>query len=212
MSSLIPADLLQNKRKLHQNDGPSPEGVKSSVIRHPETFLSQAKSYLEDEKISHGDRQRAIKGRFRDWLLFERIPVAGVTGHVDASGFGRILRASTNGMLKTIKTSQNNGDWRVLDAEAQFLSDSSGEEHIILGVRWVDMKNSEPLGYREGHPANSITIKNSLPPELLEKLSASPDAELKDLVKQLVMGLAVLAANAAGGAKSAAATNPAADE
>ena len=110
-----------------------------------------------------------------------------------AEGWNNIVSNSIVGMLKTIKNSQPNGEWAVIDYDVKIDYDASKIERIYFIVKFVDLDNQEDLVYRNGVPVTTtVNVQTSpIPDELVSALAnkKTDDGELKDLIKQLVVAM-----------------------
>jgi hypothetical protein len=185
---MITENILQPKRRNIPGEEKTPNVP--DKIYHVTKLLELSRAYFELEKVSHQDRQKAIKGKYRTKDMFERCAVRDALGNVNEPIWLHMTKSAMNGMLKTILNSQNEGDWKVLDSEVEIAVDGDGIENIVMAIRWVDLKNLEDIQYVNGHAASvQVNVKNSFPPELIDRISNSGDLELKELMKQLVTAL-----------------------
>tara|TARA_R100000231_G_C5293741_1_gene155412 strand:+ start:205 stop:864 length:660 start_codon:yes stop_codon:yes gene_type:complete len=115
-------------------------------------------------------------------------------GKVTEQGWINIIDASIRGMAKTIKNSQPNGDWEIIDYDVKIEMDDQNIEHLFFVVKFVDIENSPDLQYQNGVPVTTtVNVQNTpIPDELVDALTSRPteDGELKDMIKQLVGALA----------------------
>ena len=120
-------------------------------------------------------------------------PLHQLQGKVTEEGWNLIVQNSINGMLKTIRNSQPNGEWKVMDYEVKIDHAVDGVERLFFVVKFVDVDNNDELVYRNGVPISTTVNVNTSPiaPEIVEALTSksTDDGELKDLIKQLVVAM-----------------------
>lgn len=127
-----------------------------------------------------------------------------ILGNVTEPIWANIVGKSLEGMLKTIKNSQPNGDWRISEYEADIKRDADGNERLMFAVLWVDSINEPDLKYNNGQPQVNVEVKTpQIPDEVLKAIAnrgnTDGDGDLKDLLKGLI---SVMAKNAGSDKKS----------
>jgi hypothetical protein len=167
-------------------------------INQKRVFINQTSSLLNilnevatSHKVSNKKAKSSKEFRTKlgdcSWCLHH------LQGKVTAEGFHNIVKNSLNGMLKTIKNSQPNGEWAVIDYDVKIDFDGSQVERVFFIAKFVDLDNKEELVYRNGVPVTTtVNVKtNPIPDELISALSSktTDDGELKDLIKQLVVAM-----------------------
>ena len=166
-------------------------GNKKVFINQTSSLLNILNEVLTSQKIS-SKKAKACKGfrtRLGDcsWCLHQ------LQGKVTAEGWNNIVSNSILGMLKTIKNSQPNGEWAVIDYDVKIDYDASKIERIYFVVKFVDLDNQDDLVYRNGAPVTTtVNVQtNPIPDELVSALTSkkTDDGELKDLIKQLVVAM-----------------------
>tara|TARA_R100000426_G_scaffold20847_4_gene17921 strand:- start:566 stop:1225 length:660 start_codon:yes stop_codon:yes gene_type:complete len=114
-------------------------------------------------------------------------------GKVTEQGWLNIIDASLRGMAKTIKNSQPNGEWEIIDYDVKIEADDQNIEQLFFVVKFVDIENSPDLQYQNGVPVTTtVNVQNTpLPDELVAALTSRPtgDTELKEMISQLVGAL-----------------------
>jgi hypothetical protein len=97
-------------------------------------------------------------------------------------------------MAKTIRNSQPNSDWKILNYETKIDHDSDKIERIYLVVKFVDADNNDDLQYRNGAPVTTtVNVQtNPIPQELIDALTnrQTDDSRLSGLIEQLVTAIA----------------------
>ncbi len=125
----------------------------------------------------------------------------GMLNYVDEPLYRDQIDKTIAGMLKHIKLVQPNGEWVVLEYEADIRKNVSGDDSIMLAVNFVDTRNETDLKYQNGVPVVDINVDMSgSNKELIEAIKAqgenSNDQELKDLMKQFIAIMAQKEMNA----------------
>lgn len=161
-----------------------------SYINQTAALLNILNAELSSKKIS-GKSATKFKGhrtRYGDcsWCLHQ------LQGAVTEAVWQSNVAASIKGMLKTIRNSQPNGDWKVLEYDVKIENDAANVERIFLVVKFVDAENADDLHYANGVPSTIINVKNNpVSAELIEALSkignSGGDDELKELLKRLLL-------------------------
>jgi len=135
---------------------------------------------------------------YRTRLGDSRWELPNIQGKVTEHIWANMLGKSLEGMLKTIRHSQPNGDWQVFEYEADVQRDADGTECIMIAVQFVDAENQPDLLYRNGVPETmNINVNTGgLSDDIVKVLKSkkTDDSELKDLLKQLI---GTMASNAA---------------
>lgn len=158
-----------------------------SYINQTASLLNILNAELSAQKIS-GKSATKFKGhrtRYGDcsWCLHQ------LQGAVTEAIWQSNVQASIKGMLKTIRNSQPNGEWKVLEYDVKIENDKANVERIFLVVKFVDAENADDLHYANGVPSTIINVKNNpVSAELIEALTnrGGGDDELKELLKTLL--------------------------
>jgi hypothetical protein len=158
-----------------------------SYINQTASLLNILNAELSAQKIS-GKSATKFKGhrtRYGDcsWCLHQ------LQGAVTEAIWQSNVQASIKGMLKTIRNSQPNGEWKVLEYDVKIENDKANVERIFLVVKFVDAENADDLQYANGVPSTIINVKsNPVSAELIEALTnrGGGDDELKELLKTLL--------------------------
>jgi hypothetical protein len=169
------------------------------TIGQKRVFINQTSSLLNilnEVATSHKITNKKAKScsSFRTRLGDSAWNLHSLQGKVTAEGWANIVRNSVKGMLKTIKHSQPNGEWAVMDYDVKIDFDAEQIERVFFIVKFVDLENQEDLLYRNGVPVTTtVNVQTSpIPDELVSALTSkkTDDSELKDLIKQLVVAMA----------------------
>ena len=138
------------------------------------------------------------KKEFKDYRMRLRHtvwPLVGVMNKVDAKSWREMCEDTMKDMIKNIRNSQPNGEWKLFDYEVDIRPYHNGVESIILACEWVDVENKPDLRYSNGVPAVDVNINvadnnKELIEALTKKNDSSNDSELKDLMKQFIAVMA----------------------
>lgn len=175
---------------------------------------------LEDEmskKVIDKKAQKEFKD-YRSRVEKTEWRLAGVLNFVDADLFREQIDKTIEGILKHIKLRQPNGEWVVFDYEIDIRTNKSGDDALMLAVKFVDAKNEQDLRYQNGVPLVDVKVDVSgSNRELIEAIKSqgakSNDEELKEIMKQFIAMMAQKEINAADKpAKKTKATKAIVDE
>lgn len=155
-------------------------------------FMSMIRGKL-DETLIDKKTKKEWKG-YRTRLKRAHWPLAGLTNKVDAEIWNNMCDAVLKAMVKNIRNSQPNGEWKLSEYEVDIRPDPNGDESIILACKWIDANNAQDLRYQNGVPAVDVNINmadanKDLIEALNNKKDASNDDELKDLMKQFIAAM-----------------------
>jgi len=162
-----------------------------SYINQTSVFLRVLGEIVDSKKIPKAKAKQYASHRTRlgdcHWGLHL------LQGKVSEHAWPRIVESAINGMLKTIKNSQPNGSWEVMDHDVKIEKDEHNIEQIFFVVKFVDVENAADLSYQNGVPVTTTVNVSSapIPEEMIEALSSknTDDSELKDMIKALVGAL-----------------------
>ena len=170
---------------------PDESNKKVSFINQTSSLLSVLNEFISSEKIP--SKKAKDCADFRSKLGDCCWPLHNLQGKVTEKSWRSIVQNATKGMLKTIRNSQPNGEWMLMDHEVKIDFSSDGIERLFLAVKFVDIDNTEELVYRNGAPVTTTVNVNTSPiaPEVIEALTSrsTDDSDLKDMIKQLVVAL-----------------------
>jgi hypothetical protein len=131
---------------------------------------------------------------FRTRLADSSWPLHNLQGKVTEPTWGNMVNATIAGMAKTIRNSQPNGDWKVLEFDTKIDHDTANIERLYVVVKFVDVDNNVELEYRNGAPVTTtVNVQtNPIPTELVEALTnrQTDDSRLAGLIEQLVGAIA----------------------
>lgn len=177
--SILPKHELANEGK-----------PKDRTIVNQSEFINLALTQLGGEQLPSKARKQHEKDGCRTRVRVEKFTIKDMIGNVTPEKWAKMVNSMLAAMKKNIQHSQNNGDWKVCDFEQDIMEDNAGTKHLYLGVRYIDVSNSEDLGYTNGQPSMNVNVKTSTDPALLEALqnnnSTTGDPELKELLKLLI--------------------------
>tara|TARA_R100000458_G_C8231623_1_gene213155 strand:+ start:257 stop:916 length:660 start_codon:yes stop_codon:yes gene_type:complete len=166
--------------------------TKVSYINQTSVFLRVLAEVVESRKLPAAKAKEVESYRTRlgdcHWGLHL------LQGKVSEDGWPRIVSSAIDGMLKTIKNSQPNGTWEIIDHDVKIEKNEHNIEQLFFVVKFVDIENAPELAYQNGVPVTTtVNVTNSpIPEEVIEALSSknTDDSELKDMIRQLVGALA----------------------
>ena len=133
-------------------------------------FMSTLRSVYHSSVVD-----KKSKKEFKDYrkrLRHTVWPLEGVMGKVDAQSWQEMCEDTMKDMIKNIRNSQPNGEWKLFDYEVDIRPYHNGVESIILACEWVDVDNQSDLRYHNGVPAVDVNVNvadNNK--ELIEALS-----------------------------------------
>ena len=131
---------------------------------------------------------------YRTRLADSSWPLHNLQGNVTEPTWANMLNATIAGMTKTIRNSQPNGDWKLLEFESKIDHDSDKVERLFIVVKFVDVDNNEDLQYRNGAPvATTVNVQtNPIPQEVVDALTnrQTDDSQLAGMIEKLVEAIA----------------------
>ena len=121
--------------------------------------------------------------------------LAGTLNFVDEDIYRDQIDKTIKSMLKHIKLVQPNGQWVLLEYEADIRKNGTGDQAVMLAANFVDAQNEKDMRYQNGVPAVDVNVdvsgRDSALIEAIKSQSAnSDDSELKDLMKQFIAAVA----------------------
>mgnify|MGYP003108928360 FL=1 len=184
------AENGKNKLKMHEAAGTKqapPKMIKST------DFMSIVREVYESRSLD-----KKSKKEFKDYrtrLRKAEWPLEGVMGHVDQKAWKEICEDTITYMVKNIRNSQPNGEWVLMEYEADIRMNKNNQETIVIACKFVDSENGQELRYTNGVPALDVNINvadnnKELVEAITKKTEASGDEELKDLMKQFIQVMA----------------------
>ena len=181
----------KNTLKMTDQSAGGPKS-KSNMIKTTD-FMSIVRE-VYDSSVVDKKSKKEFKG-FRTRLRKAEWPLEGIMSKVDKKAWTEICEDTIKYMVKNIRNSQPNGEWTLLDYEADIRPNNNNQEALVIACQFVDAGNSTDLRYANGVPAMDVNVNvadNNA--ELIEALSkkteASDDKELKDLMKQFIQVMA----------------------
>lgn len=144
---------------------------------------------LVDKKMKKQYSGYRTRLKTAEWRL------AGTLNFVDEDIYRDQIDRTIKSMLKHIKLVQPNGQWVLLEYEADIRKNGSGDQAIMLAANFVDAQNEKDMRYQNGVPAVDVNVdvsgRDSALIEAIKSQSAnSDDSELKDLMKQFIAAVA----------------------
>tara|TARA_R100000655_G_scaffold50201_5_gene87758 strand:+ start:1107 stop:1766 length:660 start_codon:yes stop_codon:yes gene_type:complete len=174
-----------------QNNKNDEVGSKPTYINQTSTLMNILNEAISEQQLPAKKAKECAE--FRTKLGDCSWPLHQLQGKVSEFGWQKIVENAINGMIKTIRNSQPNGEWMLMDYDVKIDYATDGVERLFLVVKFVDIENTEELVYRNGVPITTTVNVNTSPiaPELVEALTSknTDDGELKDLIKQLVVAM-----------------------
>jgi hypothetical protein len=162
-----------------------------AYINQTSILLKVLNEVCSEQLLSKEKKKQCSEHRSRigdcSWTL------SNLQGNVTAPTWANMVNAAIAGMLKTIRNSQPNGEWSLLEFDTKINADDANIERLFFVAKFVDLENDSDLTYRNGVPVTTTVNVNSAPiaPELIEAIAAktTDDSDLKDMIKQLVVAL-----------------------
>ena len=156
---------------------PKTKENETPFINQTSILLRVINAVLEEQKLSSA--QASDSEGFRTRLGDTSWPLHNLQGNVTEPSWANMVNAAIAGMFKTVRNSQPNGDWKVLDFESKIDHDSDQIERLYLVVKLVDIDNEDDLQSRNGAPvAATVNVQNNpIPAEVLEALVNRPSDE-----------------------------------
>tara|TARA_R110000744_G_scaffold343840_2_gene449070 strand:+ start:7325 stop:7984 length:660 start_codon:yes stop_codon:yes gene_type:complete len=184
-------EVERAKNPFSTSRSPDESKKKVSFINQTSSLLSVLNELMSSERVPV-KKAKDCEG-FRSKLGDCCWPLHNLQGKVTEESWRSIVKNSITGMLKTIRNSQPNGEWMLMDYEVKIDFSSDGIERLFLAVKFVDIDNTEELLYRNGVPVTTTVNVNTSPiaPEVIEALTnrSTDDSDLKDMIMQLVVAL-----------------------
>jgi len=161
------------------------------MINQTSLLLRVLNEVFDEQKLSE-DNAANCEG-YRTRLGDTSWPLHNLQGKVTEPTWANMLNATIAGMAKTIRNSQPNGEWKMLNYETKIDHDADKIERIYLVIKFVDVDNSEDLSYRNGVPVTTtVNVQtNPVPQEVLDALTnrQTDDSRLAGMIEQLVTAL-----------------------
>jgi hypothetical protein len=171
------------KAKSKDNENP--------MINQTSLLLRVLNDVFDEQKLS--EENAANCEGYRTRLGDTSWPLHNLQGKVTEPTWANMLNATIAGMAKTIRNSQPNGEWKMLNFETKIDHDADKIERVYLVVKFVDVENSEDLSYRNGVPVTTtVNVQtNPVPQEVLDALTnrQTDDSRLAGMIEQLVTAL-----------------------
>jgi len=190
--SLIDQATSSNPHKLRMSETAGQQAGPPKVIQSTE-FVSLLREVLDDNVI---DKKAKKEWKdYRNRLMHAHWPLEGVMNKVDSELWKSMCDLGLKAMVKNIRNSQPNGEWKLGEYEIDIRPNLNGKESVILACKWIDANNAMDLRYQNGVPSVDVNINMAdANKELIEVLSKkqddSSDGELKDLMKQFISAMA----------------------
>ena len=183
-------NLSPYKMMISEKAGPKDE---RKFIIQPNILVDILKDEMSNRVIDKKARKEFAS--YRTKLEKTECRLAGVLNFVDEPLYREQIGKTIESMLKHIRLRQPNGDWVIMDFEADVRPNRGGDDAIMLAVKFVDTKNEQDLQYQNGVPLVDVKVDVSgSNKELIEAIqaqgSSSNDQELKDLMKQFIAAVA----------------------
>jgi hypothetical protein len=181
-SNLSPYKLMMSEK--------AGKEVERKFIIQPQRLMD----ILKDEMNGRVIDKKAKKefATYRTKLKTTEWPLKGTLNFVDGPLYREQIGKTIQSMKKHIKLVQPNGEWCIMDYEADIRPNAAGDDAIMLAVKFVDAKNERDLQYQNGVPLVDVKVDVSgSNKELIEAIQAQNaasnggDPEMKALLKQL---------------------------
>ena len=184
-------EAKQAKNPFGERAKPQTKEGEIPKINQTSLLLRVLNEVFEEQKI--GDDEALNCEGFRTRLGDTSWPLHNLQGKVTEPTWANMLNATIAGMSKTIRNSQPNGNWKLLNYETKIDHDADNIERVYLVVKFVDADNSEDLSYRNGVPVTTtVNVQtNPVPQEVLDALTnrQTDDSRLAGMIEQLVTAL-----------------------
>ena len=192
MSLLDQAASNRSPYKMMISEKAGPEDVKKFIVQPnilQDILIDEMSSRVIDKKSKKEFSSYRTKLEKVEWRL------SGMLNFVDEEIYREQIDKTIGSMLKHIKLRQPNGEWVILDYEADIRKNKNNDDALMLAVKFVDAKNEQDLQYQNGVPLVDVKVDVSgSNKELIEAIQAqganSNDSELKDLMKQFIAAVA----------------------
>ena len=183
-------NLSPYKMMISEKAGPKNE---KKFIVQPNILMDILNSEMSNRVIDKKAKKEFAS--YRNKLEKTEWRLSGILNHVDEELYREQIGKTIESMLKHIRLRQPNGDWVIIDFETDIRKNKSGDDAIMLAVKFVDTKNERDLQYQNGVPLVDVKVDVSgSNKELIEAIqsqgSNSNDQELKDLMKQFIAAVA----------------------
>ena len=181
-SNLSPYKLMMSEK--------AGKEVERKFIIHPSVLMDIVKDEMSNRLIDKKSKKEFANYRCKikkaEWTL------KNMLNNVDEPLYREQVTKTIESMTKHIKLVQPNGEWCVMDFEADIRKNARGDDAIMLAVKFVDAKNERDLQYQNGVPLVDVKVDVSgSNKELIEAIQAQNaasnggDPEMKALLKQL---------------------------
>lgn len=142
---------------------------------------------LVDKKMKKEYSGYRTRLKTAEWRL------SGMLNYVDEDIYRVQIGKTIESMLKHIKLVQPNGEWILLEYEADIRKNKAGDQAIMLAANFVDAKNEEDMRYQNGVPMVDVKVDvSNSNKELIEAINAqglsaqnAGDPEVKALLMKL---------------------------
>ena len=142
---------------------------------------------LIDKKMKKEYSGYRTRLKTAEWRL------SGMLNYVDEDIYRVQIGKTIESMLKHIKLVQPNGEWILLEYEADIRKNKAGDQAIMLAANFVDAKNEEDMRYQNGVPMVDVKVDvSNSNKELIEAINAqglsaqnAGDPEVKALLMKL---------------------------
>ena len=183
-------NLSPYKMMISEKAGPKDEKkfiVQPHILQ--DILIDEMSNRVIDKKAKKEFSSYRTKLEKVEWRL------SGMLNFVDEEIYREQIDKTIQSMLKHIKLRQPNGEWVILDYEADIRKNKNNDDALMLAVKFVDAKNERDLQYQNGVPLVDVKVDVSgSNKELIEAIQAqganSNDSELKDLMKQFIAAVA----------------------
>jgi len=184
-------EAKQAKNPFGERKKPKTTGNENPTINQTSLLLRVLNDVFSEQQLT--DLQASNCDGYRTRLADASWPLHNLQGNVTEPTWANMINASIGGMTKTIRNSQPNGDWKILNFETKIEHDADKIERLFLAVKFVDTDNNSDLQYQNGVPVTTtVNVQNSpIPQELVEALTnrTTDDSRLSGLIEQLVTAL-----------------------
>tara|TARA_B100001094_G_C18124023_1_gene768477 strand:- start:146 stop:802 length:657 start_codon:yes stop_codon:yes gene_type:complete len=181
----------QAKNPFGERARPSSDDDKSPMINQTSVLLRVVNEVIGEQQLPKS--KSSSFSDYRTRLADTSWPLHNLQGNLTEPTWANMINATIAGMIKTIRNSQPNGEWMVMDFETKIDHDSSKIERLFIVVKFVDADNNEDLQYRNGAPVQTtVNVQtNPIPQEVIDALTSrkTDDSHLAGMIESLVNAL-----------------------
>jgi len=185
-------EAKQAKNPFGERARPKQKSDDIPMINQTSLLLRVVNDVFSEQQLSPA--QSANCEGYRTRLADSSWPLHNLQGNVTEPTWANMLNATIAGMDKTIRNSQPNGSWKIIEYESKIDHDSDKVERLFIVVKFVDVDNNQDLEYRNGAPVSTtVNVQTSpIPQEVVDALTnrQTDDSHLAGMIEKLVEAIA----------------------